>query len=155
MSNLSEDKQAEEEQDEVESPSKAHKKTVKLTKHYENDLMRVKSILEEEVIEKIDKTIIDSFYGLDSKDAKKSEKKKKQVNQETNKSTAGAIMRHKIEKDEPILKMTDKYNEQSRFCQLQSSSSSSSEKSLALGQIKKFSTNVLDENVPEEEVEVT
>ena len=41
--------------------------------------MKVKSILEEEVIEKIDKNIIDSFYGYDSKEIKKSEKKKKQV----------------------------------------------------------------------------
>lgn len=51
--------------------------------------------------------------------------------------------------------MTDKYNEQSRFCQLQSSSSSSSEKDLALGQMKKFSTCILDQDVPEEDVEVT
>lgn len=51
--------------------------------------------------------------------------------------------------------MTDKYNEQSRFCQLQSSSSSSSEKDLALGQMKKFSTCILDQDVPEEDIEVT
>ena len=51
--------------------------------------------------------------------------------------------------------MTDKYNEQSRFCQLQSSSSSSSEKDLALGQMKKFSTCIIDQDVPEEDVEAT
>lgn len=51
--------------------------------------------------------------------------------------------------------MTDKYNEQSRFCQLQSSSSSSSEKDLALGQMKKFSTCVLEQDVPEEDIEAT
>ena len=75
--------------------------------------MKVKSILEEEVIEKIDKNIVESFYGFDSKESKKSEKKKKQVVQDTSiiKSTAGAILRQKIEKEEPILKMTDKYNE--------------------------------------------
>lgn len=119
--------------------------------------MKVKSILEEEVIEKIDKNIVESFYGFDSKEVKKSEKKKKQVVQDTSiiKSTAGAILRQKIEKEEPILKMTDKYNEQSRFCQLQSSSSSSSEKDLALGQMKKFSTCILDQDVPEEDVEGT
>jgi hypothetical protein len=41
--------------------------------------MKVKSILEEEVIEKIDKNIVESFYGYDSKEVKKNEKKKKQV----------------------------------------------------------------------------
>jgi hypothetical protein len=51
--------------------------------------------------------------------------------------------------------MTDKYNEQSRFCQLQSSSSSSSEKDMALGQMKKFSTRILDQVLPEEDVEAT
>jgi hypothetical protein len=48
-----------------------------VSKHYEYDLMKVKSILEEDIIEKIDKTIVDSFYGYDNKnDTKKSEKKK-------------------------------------------------------------------------------
>lgn len=119
--------------------------------------MKVKSILEEDIIEKIDKTIVESFYGYETKETKKSEKKKKQIVQDTSliKSTAGALLRQKIEKDESILKMTDKYNEQSRFCQLQSSSSSSSEKDLALGQMKKFSTCIIDQDVPEEDVEAT
>jgi len=63
--------------------NKAHKKTVKLSKHYEYDLMKVKSILEEDIIEKIDKTVIDSFYGYDTKnETKKSEKKKQMKAQE-------------------------------------------------------------------------
>ena len=106
---------------ETSSPNKAHKKTIQVSKHYEHDLMKVKSILEEDIIEKIDKTIVDSFYGYDTKnEAKKNEKKKQMNTQDKNiiKSTAGALLRQKIEKDEPILKMTDKYNDQSRFCQL-------------------------------------
>jgi hypothetical protein len=82
LSNHSINRQIEAEADgesEQDSPSKAHKKTVQLSKHYEYDLMKVKSILEEEVIEKIDKGVVDSFYGYDSKEVKKSEKKKKQV----------------------------------------------------------------------------
>jgi hypothetical protein len=38
----------------------------------------------------------------------------------------------------------------SRFCHLQSSSSSSSEKDLALGQMKKYSTPMFDGDVKEE-----
>lgn len=38
---------------------------------------------------------------------------------------------------------------------LQSSSSSSSEKDLAKGTMQKFSTNILDQDVPEEDIEVT
>lgn len=94
---------------------------MQLSKHYEHDLMKVKSILQEDIIEKIDKSIIDSFYGYESKDKKQSTKKQDKKSQQKQdnsiiKSTAGAILRQKIEKDEPILKMTDKYNEQSRFC---------------------------------------
>jgi hypothetical protein len=139
------------------SPSKAHKKTIKVSKHYEYDLMKVKSILEEDIIDKIDKTIIDSFYGYESKDVKRNDKKKAPKVQDSSiiKSTAGTLLRQKIESNDSILKMTDKYNDQSRFCQLQSSSSSSSEKDLALGQMKKFSTCILDQDVPEEDVEVT
>lgn len=57
--------------------------------------MKVKSILEEDIIEKIDKTIVESFYGFDSKESKKSEKKKKLIVQDTSiiKSTAGALLR--------------------------------------------------------------
>jgi hypothetical protein len=82
LSNHSINRQIEAEADgesEQDSPSKTHKKTVQLSKHYEYDLMKVKSILEEEVIEKIDKGVVDSFYGYDSKEVKKWEKKKKQV----------------------------------------------------------------------------
>jgi hypothetical protein len=79
LSNHSINRQIEAERDcdsETSSPNKAHKKTIQLSKHYEYDLMKVKSILEEDIIEKIDKSIVDSFYGYDSKDAKKNEKKK-------------------------------------------------------------------------------
>jgi hypothetical protein len=58
--------------------------------------MKVKSILEEDIIEKIDKTIVDSFYGYEIKnETKKSEKKKQMKAQEQNiiKSTAGALLR--------------------------------------------------------------
>ena len=57
--------------------------------------MKVKNILEEDIIEKIDKTVVDNFYGYDSKEAIKSEKKKKIVVQDTSliKSTAGALLR--------------------------------------------------------------
>jgi len=57
--------------------------------------MKVKSILEEDIIEKIDKTIVESFYGYETKETKKSEKKKKQIVQDTSliKSTAGALLR--------------------------------------------------------------
>ena len=94
---------------ESSSPSKAHKKTIQLSKHYEYDLMKVKSILEEDIIEKIDKSIVESFYGYETKDAKRNEKKVQ--DQSLIKSTAGALLRQKIEKDDSILKMTDKYNE--------------------------------------------
>jgi hypothetical protein len=40
--------------------------------------------------------------------------------------------------------------ESSRFCHLQSSSSSSSEKDMALGQMKKYTTPHIDYDVPEE-----
>lgn len=142
-----------------QSSSKHHKKTIKLSKDYEHDLLKVKSILEEDIMDKIDISVIDSFYGYENKEKKSEEKRIKNSlkQQDTNliKSTAGALLRQKIEKDESILKMTDKYNEQSRFCQLQSSSSSSSEKDLALGQMKRFSTNLLDHDVPEEDIECT
>lgn len=58
--------------------------------------MKVKSILEEDIIEKIDKNIVDSFYGYEAKhESKKSEKKKQQKAQDVNliKSTAGALLR--------------------------------------------------------------
>lgn len=148
-------------QSENDSPGKTHKKTMKLSKHYEYDLMKVKSILEEDIIDKIDKNIVDSFYGVSDSSKKQEKKVAKKGTQKPGqepsliKSTAGTLLRQKIEKDESILKMTDKYNDQSRFCQLQSSSSSSSEKDLALGQMKKFSTCILDQDVPEEDVEVT
>ena len=54
-SNHSQQKQLEETEEDIgqqesdegldESPSKAHKKTMQLSKHYEHDLMKVKSIL--------------------------------------------------------------------------------------------------------------
>lgn len=49
--------------------------------------------------------------------------------------------------------MTEKYNESSRFCHLQSSSSSSSEKDLAIGQMKKYSTPLLNYDVQEEVIQ--
>lgn len=41
--------------------------------------MKVKSILEDDIIEKIDKTIVDSFYGYDTKNETKKSEKKKQM----------------------------------------------------------------------------
>jgi hypothetical protein len=34
---------------------------MQLTKKYDDDLLKIKSILEEDIIEKIDKSIIDNF----------------------------------------------------------------------------------------------
>jgi len=103
--------------------------------------MKVKSILEEDIIEKIDKSIIENLYspdklkrGLFDKATKKEKKtnnalqskKAKKVNVKQNqqdsgliKSTAGTLLKQKIEskvESDSILKMADKYNEQSRFC---------------------------------------
>lgn len=39
--------------------------------------MKVKSILEEDIIEKIDKTIVESFYGYETKETKKKVKKRR------------------------------------------------------------------------------
>jgi hypothetical protein len=96
---------------EASSHGKAHKKTMQLSKHYEYDLMKVKSILEEDIIDKIDKSIVENFYGFEGKEKKQSKKQTKVQDQTLIKSTAGALLRQKIEKDEPILKMTEKYNE--------------------------------------------
>jgi hypothetical protein len=99
-----------------------------LTKKYDDDLMKVKSILEEDIIEKIDKSIIENLYSPDKtlKKEKKtgvpvSNKKAKKVNskqvQQDNgliKSTAGTLLKQKIEskaENDSILKMADKYNE--------------------------------------------
>jgi hypothetical protein len=84
---------------------------MQVSKHYEYDLMKVKSILEEDIIEKIDKSIVESFYGFEAKEKKQPKKQAKVQDQTLIKSTAGALLRQKIEKDEPILKMTEKYNE--------------------------------------------
>lgn len=58
-----------------QSSSKHHKKTIKLSKDYEHDLLKVKSILEEDIMDKIDISVIDSFYGYENKEKKSEEKR--------------------------------------------------------------------------------
>jgi hypothetical protein len=41
--------------------------------------MKVKSILEEDIIEKIDKSIVESFYGYEAKETKKVQKKQQKA----------------------------------------------------------------------------
>ena len=69
------------------------------------------------------------------------------------KSAAGTLLKQKIESKgdkDLIIKNTDKYVDSSRFCYLQSSSSSSSEKDIALGQMQKYKSTLTNQDVPEE-----
>ena len=49
--------------------------------------------------------------------------------------------------------MTEKYTDSSRFCNLQSSSSSSSEKDIAISTMKKYKTEALDNDVKEQVIQ--
>ena len=49
--------------------------------------------------------------------------------------------------------MTEKYTDSSRFCNLQSSSSSSSEKDIAISTMKKYKTEALDNDVQEQVIQ--
>ena len=61
------------------------------------------------------------------------------------------MLKQNIEKNsEDIINKEQKFNEKSRFCNLQSSSSSSSEKDMAFGQKKKYMMRSVDHDVPEE-----
>jgi len=69
------------------------------------------------------------------------------------KSAAGTLLKQKIENKgdkDLIIKNSEKYVDSSRFCYLQSSSSSSSEKDVALGQMQKYKSTLIDHDVPEE-----
>lgn len=86
--------------------------------------MKIKSILEEDIIEKIDKSIIDSSSPSKIQMVKapaQNQKKNKKINQQKAsqqdngliKSTAGTLLKQKIEskaETDSILKMADKYN---------------------------------------------
>lgn len=64
---------------------------------------------------------------------------------------AGTLLKQNIEKNsDDIINKEKKFNEKSRFCHLQSSSSSSSEKDMAFGQKKKYMIKSVDHDVPEE-----
>lgn len=70
------------------------------------------------------------------------------------KSTAGTILKQKIQQESDKRKFMqphDKYVECSRFCMLQSSSSSSSEKDHGIGHKQKYKQTLVDCDVPEEQ----
>lgn len=94
---------------------------MQLSKKYDDDLMKVKSILEEDIIEKIDigasptkESVADSAAVNIKKSKKVSQLKQTQQDNGLIKSMAGTLLKQKIEskaESDSILKMADKYNQ--------------------------------------------
>ncbi len=132
--------------DEIEP--RVHKKTEMINREYNHEIEKPKNILNESINEKNDsakKTQQDKMYSaLQTPGFKYTHLK-----QAARSNLAGGLSG---KRDETLFQnMGQHYKDQSRFCQLQNSSSSSSEKDLAYN-VKKYSKTVTQE-VPEDDGE--